>query len=69
MLMQRRHAQDGVSEEALIHAIARGRAWLEELASGRAASLGEIAARVGVTDRYVSRIVDLAFLAAVSLRP
>jgi hypothetical protein len=33
------------------------------LASGRASSFGEIAARVGVTDRYVTRIVDLAFLA------
>jgi DNA invertase Pin-like site-specific DNA recombinase len=49
--------------EPLIRAIACGRAWFEELASGRASSFGEIAARVGVTDRYVSRIVDLAFLA------
>lgn len=54
---------DGVSDEPLIRAIACGRAWFEELASGRASSFGEIAARVGVTDRYVSRIVDLAFLA------
>lgn len=38
-------------------------AWFEELASGRAASCGEIATRLGVIDRYVSRIVDLAFLA------
>ena len=49
--------------EPLIRAIACGRAWFEELASGRASSFGEIAARIGVTDRYVSRIVDLAFLA------
>ena len=53
----------GASDEPLIRAIACGRAWFEELASGRAASLGEIAERVGVTDRYVGRIVDLAFLA------
>lgn len=51
------------SDEPLIRAIACGRAWFEELASGRAASFGEIAERVGVTDRYVSRMVDLAFLA------
>ena len=31
--------------------------------SGRAPSFGEIATRVGVTDRYVSRIVDLVLLA------
>lgn len=49
--------------EPLIRAIACGRAWFEELMSGRAPSFGEIATRVGVTDRYVSRIVDLAFLA------
>ena len=54
---------DGRANEPLIRAIACGRAWFEELASGRAASFGEIATRVGVTDRYVSRIVDLAFLA------
>jgi hypothetical protein len=53
----------GASDEPLIRAIACGRAWFEELASGRAASFGKIAERVGVTDRYVSRIVDLAFLA------
>jgi hypothetical protein len=53
----------GASDEPLIRAIACGRTWFEELASGQASSFGEIAARVGVTDRYVSRIVDLAFLA------
>lgn len=61
--MQRRHAPGGISDEQIIHAIACGRAWFEELASGRASSFGEIATRVGVTDRYVSRIVDLASLA------
>lgn len=51
------------SHGSLIRAIACGRAWFEELASGRASSFGEIGKRVGVTDRYVSRIVALAFLA------
>jgi site-specific DNA recombinase len=50
-------------DDALVRAIACGRAWFEELASGKAASFKQIAERVGVTDRYVSRIVDLAFLA------
>jgi hypothetical protein len=66
--MANRIVVEGASAEAapnepLVRAIACGRAWFEELASGRASSFGEIAARVGVTDRYVSRIVDLAFLA------
>lgn len=57
-------SREGVaSDEPLIRAIACGRAWFDELASGRASSFGEIAERVGVTDRYVSRMVDLAFLA------
>lgn len=49
--------------EPLVRAIACGRVLFEELASGRAASFGEIAKCVGVTDRYVNRIVDFAFLA------
>src|SRR5262249_50696990 len=45
-----------------IKAIARGRAWFEELAVGRARSLRELAERDGITRRYVRRLVDLAFL-------
>jgi hypothetical protein len=52
--------------DALIRTIACGRAWFEELASGRGSSFSEIAARVRVTDRYVSRIVDLAFRAPMA---
>ena len=49
-------------DPALIKAIARGRAWFEELAAGRARTLRELAARDGITRRYVRRLVDLAFL-------
>jgi site-specific DNA recombinase len=49
-------------DPALIKAIARGRAWFEELAAGRARSLRELAERDGITRRYVRRLVDLAFL-------
>jgi site-specific DNA recombinase len=49
-------------DPTLIKAIARGRAWFEELAAGRARSLRELAERDGVTRRYVRRLVDLAFL-------
>ncbi len=49
-------------DPTLIKAIARGHAWFEELAAGRARSLRELAERDGITRRYVRRLVDLAFL-------
>jgi len=49
-------------DPTLIKAIARGRAWFEELAAGRARSLRELAERDGITRRYVRRLVDLTFL-------
>jgi site-specific DNA recombinase len=54
---------NGVLNEALVRAIACGRAWFDEIVTGEATSFGAIADRVGVQDRYVSRLVDLAFLA------
>jgi site-specific DNA recombinase len=49
-------------DPALIKAIARGRAWFDELATGRAGSLQALAKRDGITRRYVRRLVGLAFL-------
>jgi site-specific DNA recombinase len=49
-------------DPALIKAIARGRTWFEELATGRARSLQELAERDGITRRYIRRLVGLAFL-------
>jgi hypothetical protein len=49
-------------DPALIKAIARGRAWFEELATGRAPSLQALAERDGITRRYIRRLVGLAFL-------
>jgi hypothetical protein len=46
----------------LIKAIVRGRAWFEELATGRARSLQELAKRDGISWRYIRRLVNLAFL-------
>jgi site-specific DNA recombinase len=51
------------SDPALLKAVARAHRWFDDLACGRAASLTEIAARAGVTGRYVSRLLRLAFLA------
>src|SRR6185437_5997437 len=49
-------------DPTLLKALARGRAWFDELADGRARSLRELAEREGITRRYVRRLVDLAFL-------
>src|ERR1700739_2580925 len=45
-------------DPTLIKAIARGRAWFEEFAAGRARSLREVGERDGMTRRYVRRLVD-----------
>ena len=49
-------------DPALIKAIARGRAWFEELATGRARSIQALAKRNGISRRYIRRLVGLAFL-------
>ena len=53
---------------ALLNAVARGHQWFKELASGRAASVREIAKREGVYDSYVKRLIPLAFLAPEIVR-
>ncbi|MEQ8836531.1 MAG: hypothetical protein RID07_06970 [Lacipirellulaceae bacterium] len=50
-------------DPALIKAIARAHRWFDDLVSGRARSLGEISEKDGVSDRYVMRMIPLAFLA------
>jgi hypothetical protein len=50
------------SDPALIKAIARGRAWFDELTTGRVLSLQALAERDGITRRYIRRLVGLAFL-------
>ena len=56
------HHQASRCDPALIKAIARGRAWFEELATGRARSLQDLADRDGIARRYIRRLIDLAFL-------
>ena len=50
-------------DPSLLKAIARGHRWFHELASGRTASIREIARREGVYDSYVRRLIPLALLA------
>ena len=50
-------------DPALLKAVARAKAWFEELASGRIRSLADIARREKIAPRYVERLSRLAFLA------
>ena len=54
--------QSSRCDPALIKAIARGRAWFEELISGHVRSLQELAKRDGISRRYIRRLIGLAFL-------
>jgi site-specific DNA recombinase len=48
---------------ALIKTLARGRRWYEELTTGRAKSMREIAQRENISERYVSRTIHGALIA------
>ena len=50
------------NRDVLLSAIAKARAWVEELVHGRAASLAEIAAREGKAERYIRFLAPLAFV-------
>ena len=50
-------------DPALLKAVARARAWFDELASGRVRSLAEVARNEGIAKRYVERLSRLAFVA------
>ena len=50
-------------DTVLLKTIARAHRWFDQLVSGEAKSLREIAAREGVTHRFVGKIIRLAFLA------
>jgi DNA invertase Pin-like site-specific DNA recombinase len=56
-------SSDARADPAFVKAMVRGRKWFDDLASGRASSLVEIAKAEGVTDRYVGHLLPLAFLA------
>ncbi len=52
----------GKVDPTLLKAVARGHKWFNELVSERAVFTQEIAARVGVNQRFVRRLIPLAFL-------
>ena len=50
-------------DAALIKAVVRAHTWFDDLVAGRAESLKAIAKAESLSDRYVSRLMPLAFLA------
>jgi len=50
-------------DQTLIKSIVRAHKWLNDLTSGRAKKVAEIASREGVDKSYVNRVLYLAFLA------
>jgi site-specific DNA recombinase len=63
LVIEGNRAQAPRADSALLKAVARARQWSENLLFGRARSVTEIADREGVADRYVRRLMRLAFLA------
>jgi DNA invertase Pin-like site-specific DNA recombinase len=51
------------TDPVLVKAIARAHGWFQDLVSGRAASVVEIATRDGIASQYVGHLLPLAFLA------
>ncbi len=51
------------TDPTLIKTIVRAHKWYNELISGRANSMVEIATREGIDKSYVARVMDLPFLA------
>jgi site-specific DNA recombinase len=49
-------------DATLIKAIARGRAWFDEMVNGEVASISELSRREGLNMRYITQQIELAFL-------
>ena len=62
LIIEGQRQPDRPADETLLRAIAKGKKWIEMLASGRATSVTDIARSENVTERWVSRIIPMAFL-------
>ena len=56
------HFQARVQDPHILRALGRAWAWRRKLESGEAATIHDIAKAEGVTDRFVSRMMRLAYL-------
>jgi site-specific DNA recombinase len=55
------------ARDAILLAVAKARVWIDDLASGRVRSFGEIATREGKVERHIRLLAPLAFLSPRSL--
>jgi hypothetical protein len=60
-----KHTDHAISQTvpSLLKAVARGHQWAEWIRSGEVADLRSVARRVGLTKRYVTRVMGCAYLA------
>ena len=63
LILQNTGATQRPIDKSLLRSIARGYAWRHEIMSGLIASAAEIARRENITTSFVSRLIDLSFLA------
>ena len=63
LILQNTGATQRPVDKSLLRSIARGYAWRHEIISGQIASASEIAKRESITTSFVSRLIDLSFLA------
>lgn len=63
LILQSADATQRPVDKSLLRSIARGYAWRHEIVSGQIASASEIAKRESITTSFVSRLIDLSFLA------
>jgi hypothetical protein len=54
-----RHRSAATVDLPLLKAVARAHRWFDEISTGKASSLAEIAAREGLAVRYVGRVIRL----------
>jgi site-specific DNA recombinase len=52
----------GETRDAILLAIAKARSWIDDIASGRIRSFGEIAEREGKVERHIRLLTPLAFI-------
>ncbi len=63
LILQNSDSAQRPVDKSLLRSIARGYAWRHEITSGQIASASEIAKRENITTSFVSRLIDLSFLA------
>jgi hypothetical protein len=63
MIVGDHHRSAATVDLPLLKAVARAHRWFDEISTGKASSLADIAAREGLAVRYVGRLIPLAFLA------